>query len=94
MKNEIIDGVQGLPGAAKSNAEDCRQAAQNSQNGEFLLACPPEPWRRRMLLARFGGDSVNVNPPGGLGFQAVKAVPLAKMPCNFIQTPYNEQLTT
>jgi hypothetical protein len=58
------------------------------------LACPPEPWRRQMLLARFGGDSVSVNPFDGLGFQAVKPVPLDKMPCNFIQVIYNEQLTT
>jgi hypothetical protein len=84
MKNEIIDGVRGLPRAAKSNTEDCRDKTQKSQKGIFVL----------VLLARFGGDSVSVNPPHGLGFQAVKAVPLAKMQCNFIQVIYNEQLTT
>ncbi len=47
-----------------------------------------------MLLARFGGDSVSVNPPDGSGFRAVKAVPLAKMQCNVIQVIYNKQLTT
>jgi hypothetical protein len=54
------------------------------QKGIFVL----------VLLARFGGDSVGVNPPDGLGFQAVKPVPLDKMPCSFIQVIYNEQLTT
>jgi hypothetical protein len=84
MKNEIIDGVQGLPEAAKSNAEDCRDKTQKSQKGIFVL----------VLLACFGGDSIGVNPPDRLGFRAVKPVPLAKMPCNFIQVIYNEQLTT
>jgi hypothetical protein len=42
------------------------------------LACPPEPWRRRLPLAHFGGYSVIVNPPNGLGFQIVKPMAVAQ----------------
>jgi hypothetical protein len=57
MKNEIMNGDQGLPVPMASNTENSRQETQKSQKGKTLLACPPEPWRRRMPLAPFGGCS-------------------------------------
>ena len=52
--------------APESNTKNGRDKAQESQNEEFLLACPPEPWRRRMPSALFRGHSVGLNSPDRL----------------------------
>lgn len=107
MKNDIVNGFQGPPGAAASNTENSRQEAQKSQNEKLLLACPPEPWRRRMPFALCRGHSVSVNPPNQFGFKAgsprrsrcgeggsnqVKPILLLKLADNLMQIPYNEHL--
>jgi hypothetical protein len=61
MKKEKMNGVPGLPGAAETHAEDCRQKAQSRFRIGTIL----------VLFALLGGYSINVNPPDWLGFQSV-----------------------
>ncbi len=57
MKDEIINGVQGLPTAAESNIKSSREKAQEAQEQQSTFA----------TFALFGGHSVSVNPPDRLG---------------------------
>ncbi len=52
MKKEMMNGVQGPPGAVESNAKNGRKEAQEAQKGNSFL----------VPLALFRGHSVGANP--------------------------------